>query len=324
MELRNFAIATFAVLITVGCGGGSSGSAGCGSHCSDPNTVLVADSWNQRVEAFDSKNNYLSQFGHSFNLISGIARDPSQNIYVRDGNANCDVDKFDSKGNFLLQFGQCAVQNGGVGPGIFDNTGRVATDASGNVWVTSPDFYTMQEFDSSGKFVTMVCMADIGVANCPVTTPFSVQPQGIGIDASGNIYVSNVDPFTGYNVIKFDKTGTYKATIGSTGSGNGQFNPSDGIAFDSAGNMYVVDSGNYRVEKFDSQGNYVSTLGGGAGQLVPTAGIAIDHNGNIYVTDSVNNRVEELDPNGNYLGQFGTKGSGNGQLNIPIGVTVIP
>ena len=140
----------------------------------------------------------------------------------------------------------------------------------------------------------------------------------------GTSNVSNVDPFTGFNVIKFDKTGTYKVTIGSTGSGNGQFNPSDGIAFDSAGDMYVVDTGNHRVEKFDSQGNYVSTLGGGDGQLVPTAGIAIDHNGNIYVTDSVNDRVEELDANGNYLGQFGTKGSGNGQLNIPIGVAVIP
>src|ERR1700730_3155570 len=77
--------------------------------------------------------------------------------------------------------GSAASRTGGVGPGIFDNTGRVATDASGNVWVTSPDFSTMQEFDSSGKFVTMVCMADVGVANCPVTTPFSVQPQGIGI-----------------------------------------------------------------------------------------------------------------------------------------------
>jgi tripartite motif-containing protein 71 len=310
------------VMVAAGCGGSSS-SGGCGNHCSDPSTIFVVDSFNHRVEIFDTNNNYLNQFTHPFDLPSGIAKDPNQDIYVRDGNTNCEVDKFDSKGNFLLQFGQCGVQNGGVGPGIFDNTGRVATDASGNVWVTSPDFYTLQEFDSSGKFVTMVCMASVGANNCPAATPFNVQPQGIGIDATGNIYVSNVDPFTGFNVIKFDKSGAYVATIGSTGSGNGQFNLSDGIVFDSSGNMYVVDSGNHRVEQFDANGNYVSTFGSG-GDLYPTGGIAIDHSGNLYLTDSTNNRVEILDAKGNYVGQFGSMGSGNGQLHIPSGVTVTP
>lgn len=242
--MKKSALISFALLglsLLVGCGGSSSS----GNSGGDGGTVFVADSSNRRIEVFDGKNNYLNQFGYPSVSPLGIATDPSQNIYVRNA-LNCNIEKFDSKGNLLLQFGQCGYQVGELGPWIFDNVGRVATDPSGNVWVTSPDFYYMQEFDSSGQFVTMVCMTNS--PNCPSATPFDVQPQGIGIDAAGNIYVSNVDPSTGCDVIKFDKTGVYQATIGSAGSGNGQFNCPDGIAFDLSGNMYVVDSGNRRIE----------------------------------------------------------------------------
>src|SRR5579864_8511291 len=124
------------------------GLAGCGGNGTPiknpvPSVVYVLDSANARVEVFDSKGNYLSQFGYSFSLPLGIARDSQGNVYVRDGNSNCSVDKFDSKGNFLLQIGGCFVAGGGDGPGIFDNAGNLATDASGNVWVTSPDNHNM-------------------------------------------------------------------------------------------------------------------------------------------------------------------------------------
>lgn len=287
-------------------------------------TIYVLDTDNHRVQTFDSSGAYKSQFSSGFDLPTGVAMDTSSKIYVKDGNLNCQVDKFDSNGNFLLQFGACSPS--GIGPGIFDNTGRVAADSSGNVWVTSPDYYYMQKFDSGGHFLAIVCMANVGVPGCPVATPFTAQPQGIASDANGNVYVTNAYPFTGgSNVAKFNSSGAYVSSFGSFGSGNGQLNDPEGIALDASGNIYVADTHNNRVQKFTSAGVYVSQFGSpgsGNGQFNAPVGIAFDSSGNIYVADVGNNRVQKFDSNGVYLSQFGTFGAGNGQFNAPFGVVV--
>ena len=287
-------------------------------------TIYVLDTDNHRVQSFDSNGNYQNQFGHSFDLPVGIALDSSNNVYVKDGNHNCSADKFDSKGNFLLQFGICSP--GGIGPGIFDNTGMVASDAAGNVWVTSPDFYYMQKFDSNGHFLAIVCMANV-LSGCPPATPFSVQPQAIALDPSGNIYVTNVYPFSGgNNVVKFSSTGVYLSSFGSAGSGNGQFKIPEGIVFDSSGNIYIADSGNNRIQKFDSNGVYQSqfgSAGSGNGQFSAPVGLAFDSKSNLYVTDVGNDRVQKFDSSGIYQSQFGIYGSGTGQFFAPYGIAII-
>jgi hypothetical protein len=284
--------------------------------------IYVLDTGNHRVQIFNAKGVYKSQFSHSLDSPTGIAANVT-NVYVKDGNANCEVDKFGSKGKYILQFGKCS--SGTIGPGIFDNTGAVAT-TTGNVWITSPDFYYMQEFDSSGKFLKIVCMANLGLKNCPPATSFDVQPFGIALDAKGNIYVTNVYPSQGgFNVVKFSSRGKYLATIGAAGNGNGQFNDPEGIAIDSAGNIYVADSGNNRVEKFNKAGVYQSQFGSpgsGNGQFNFPVGIAFGAGGQIYVTDVGNNRVEEFDSKGSYLGQFGSYGQGNGEFISPFGIAI--
>lgn len=312
-------------------GGGTSNAANFAVR--DPTSpIYVVDIDNHRVQVFDDNGNYISQFDHSFDLPNGIAIDCQQNIYVRDGNTNCWVDKFDSNANFLLQFGQCLVNNGFIGPGVFDNSSLVATDEAGNVWVPSADFFYMQMYDGSGNFQSIICMAQLSAitVNCPMATPFDVQPTDIAIDAVGNTWVSNINPGIAAPLVKFDSTGKYLANFGTWGSGTGQFNiniyPSRiELAFDAQGNIYVTDPGNNRVQKFDSQGNYLSqfgSLGTGNGQFNSPAGIAIDASGNVYVTDAGNARVEKFDTNGNYLGQFGSPGSGNGQFHGPFSIAL--
>jgi RHS repeat-associated protein len=111
--------------------------------------------------------------------------------------------------------------------------------------------------------------------------------------------------------------------FGQAGSGNGQFNVPAAIAGDSAGNVWVADTTNNRIQKFGPKGEYLSkfgALGSGNGQLKAPEGIAIDSTGNVWVADTGNNRIQKFGPNGEYLTQCGSKGSADGQFEGPKGI----
>tara|TARA_Y100000780_G_scaffold20504_1_gene17399 strand:+ start:158 stop:709 length:552 start_codon:yes stop_codon:yes gene_type:complete len=118
---------------------------------------------------------------------------------------------------------------------------------------------------------------------------------------------------------------------GSQGSGDGQLNFPDGIAVDEAGNVYVADRDNHRVQKFGADGRFLLTWGsegGGDGQFYNAEGIAVDGAGNVYVTDWGRERVQKFTSNGGfllYLGTEGTgagRGTGDGQFHNPKGISV--
>ena len=326
---RRFALFVFSALIVAmgsfAFAGGNAasevGRTGAGNHPGPlAGLIYVLDSNNHRVQIFDRKGVYQSTFGHSFDSPSGIALYARSKVYVKDGNNNCEAEEFDSQGKYLLQFGICA--HGVTGLGIFDNIGALAV-AGPDVWVSSPDFYYIQKVDSLGNFLGIVCM-NAGVTDCPPATAFPVQPYGIALDRNGSIFVTNVYP-SGYNVVKFDQRGNFLSAFGSTGSGDGQFNYPVGIGIDPSGNIYVVDTGNSRVQKFDQNGTYQSqfgSFGSGDGQFNFPTGIAFDTAGGIYITDTGNNRVQKFDHSGIYQNQFGSYGQGNGQFFGPTGIAI--
>ena len=112
-------------------------------------------------------------------------------------------------------------------------------------------------------------------------------------------------------------------SIGAPGTGNGQFNYPRNIAFDSKGNMFVVDSDGARVEKFDSEGKFLLAWGsksldgtiGQAGTFNQPWGIAVDKSGNVYVADTWNHRIQKFDSNGKFLLMWGTNGDTKGIAN---------
>jgi len=257
----------------------------------------------------------------------------ASNIWVADYSGN-QIVEFNTSGTALLTFG-----TQGVGNGQFEWPNYVTLDASGNVWVSDEGNCRLEKFNSSGTYQSQI--GSCGTTNGKFKTPGGgVNTPGIAFDSSGNIWAVDM---LGHRVEKFNSAGVYQSQIGkcasgacTSGAGNGQFNNPTGIAIDASGNIWVVDYGNSRVQKFNSAGVYQSQFGAccsGNGNFFDPEYMTIDASGNLWVADTGNNRVEEFNSSGTYLaaigagyngvaGSVGSSGAGNGQLNGPYAVAV--
>lgn len=142
-----------------------------------------------------------------------------------------------------------------------------------------------------------------------------------------------------------------KSVFGATGSGDGQFSGPRGVAVDRAsGDVYVADTGNYRIERFDAKGNFLAAWGwgvsdgassyevcvnacqagvkgAGAGQFSSPIAIAVDNSpgaskGDVYVADGGSGVVEKFDSSGKYLSTIA--GANGGTFTLVAGVAVDP
>ncbi len=98
-----------------------------------------------------------------------------------------------------------------------------------------------------------------------------------------------------------------------------------GVAVDSLGNVYVADTDNNRIQKFNSTGIFITkwgSPGSGDGQFEHPRGVAVDSLGNVYVADSNNNRIQKFSSTGTFITKWGSPGSDDGQLWVPVGVAV--
>lgn len=101
------------------------------------------------------------------------------------------------------------------------------------------------------------------------------------------------------------------------GCGGISFNFPEGIGLDKFDNIYVANTGCARIDKFDSEGNFLSRFGSSGsadGQFFAAWDVAIDGEGNIFVGESNNLRIQKFDSSGNFLLKFGERGSSDGQF----------
>jgi DNA-binding beta-propeller fold protein YncE len=117
--------------------------------------------------------------------------------------------------------------------------------------------------------------------------------------------------------------------VSITGDESDLLRSTTGIALDAQNNAYVIDAPAERIQKFDSQGNFVlkwGSPGEGEGQFDFNgwASLTVDHEGNVYTTEQGNYRVQKFDANGNFLQTFGSFGSDDGRFSRPFGITVDP
>jgi DNA-binding beta-propeller fold protein YncE len=199
----------------------------------------------------------------------------------------------------------------------------VAVGPSGDVYVADQLSYTVQEFSPEGALENQWGSFGGGRGQFgPI--------GGIATDPAGDVYV--VD--SSHNRIeKFTAQGAFITAWGHRGSELGQFNfgssqdftkpPGGGIAV-TAGYVYVADSGNDRIERFDLEGHEAiawGTKGSAPGQFSYPRGVAANAT-EVLVSDDDNHRIEQFSPEGAYVTSVGSEGSGPGQFGFPYGVAL--
>lgn len=144
---------------------------------------------------------------------------------------------------------------------------------------------------------------------------------GIAADSQSNIWVANPQHS---NIQKFSADGKFLLRFPGDDSvtydKDGEVNQAYGIAIDKQDNIYIADTLNNRIQKFDTNGKFVTKWTNL--DLKAPIGIATDAQGNVYVTDTGNHRVVKFDPQGKMLLQFGKPGAGDGEFNGPWGIAV--
>ena len=155
-------------------------------------------------------------------------------------------------------------------------------------------------------------------------------PRGVALAPDGSVYVADS---RNNRIEKFDATGKLLLTWGTFGSldaktaNPGTFNEPWGVAVAADGTVYVSDTWNHRIQKFDPNGKFIQMWGHFGQAETPDAfwgprAIAIDGRGRIYVSDTGNKRIVVFDANGQSLATFGTAGSDPSQFDEPVGLAV--
>jgi NHL repeat len=165
---------------------------------------------------------------------------------------------------------------------------------------------TIRKITPSGVVSTLAGLAgSSGSADGTGSAARFNSPYGVAVDSADNVYVADTGNFTIRKITPSGVVSTLAGLAGAYGSADGtgsaaRFAIPEGVAVDSAGNVYVGDSGNDTIRKITPSG-VVSTLAGGlgvsgdgtgsaAGFYFPQ-GVAVDNAGNVYVADNFNNTI---------------------------------
>ena len=131
-----------------------------------------------------------------------------------------------------------------------------------------------------------------------------LSPQAVATDPANAFYVVEQG---NHRVQKFAENGTLQLVFGRPGTREGEFRGPMGVAVTpGSGDIYVADTGNGRVQRFDCQGHFLGTISGTSpgGMAFSPQALATDAADNLYIADPFADRVLRFDPLGRPAGQF--------------------
>ena len=253
------------------------------------------------------------------------------NLYIAD-EANNQIRKIDASTGVISAVAGNAA-DAGTAFGGFSGDGGLATlaeinhpwgmvfDSAGNLYFADTGNQRVRKVDASTGFISTIAgTGDYGNSGGggPATKAKLSNPEQLALDHAGNLYICE----QGVSVIAKLNLATGILTIvagngqptETTGLGDGGpatkagFDSPGGIALDTAGNLYISDTGNNRVRKIDATTGIISTVAGGnqgysgdggpsdGAQLSNPLGLSFDSTGNLYIADSGNGVVRKITP----------------------------
>lgn len=228
--------------------------------------LVIADTPEYAMQELDPNGAFLRRWGNHvvFQLESDPSVDPAGNIYVAD-TGHDEVQKWDPA------LGTQTV----IGAGMLAAPQGVAVDPAGNLYVADTGKNRVVKFDPAGNLIgswggfdqpadvefwaSVVYVSETGADRVDELSPDGSVlarfggpgrvslPQGLGVDSQGRVYVADAG---NARVVRFGPTGTLLDAWGSYGHGDGQFVAPADVVVGGAGDAYVSDTFNNRLERF--------------------------------------------------------------------------
>jgi sugar lactone lactonase YvrE len=261
----------------------------------------------------------------SFQAPDGLAMDIAGYLYVTDG----------PKIRKISPGGVVSTIAGGNDYGVRDGIGTdakfykpsdLAFDAIGNIYIT--DDHRVRKITPARVVSSLAGSDSPGSTDGTGAAASFLNPFGVALDASGNIYVADSRNF---KIRKVTSTGIVTSFAGSGFSGAvdglgtaASFNNPTGVVVHASGVIYVADAENHKIRKISPSGVVTTFAGSGtigsedgigiAASFNRPHGIAVDAIGNLYVADSDNHKIRKINPEGvvSTLAGTGISGSTDG------------
>ena len=253
---------------------------------------------------------------------TGVAIAASGNIYIADSQNHC-IRKISASG-YVSTFagsGIAGFANGDATAAQFNTPYALAVDASENLYVTESTSHAIRKITAAGLVSTFAGSTTMsGFLDAQGTNALFAAPKGLGVDASGNVYVADAN---NNRIRKITNTGVVTTVAGDgtaaflDGQGTAaKFSNPTGVAVASTGTIYISDASNNRIRVISNTGAVTTIAGSGApgflngqgtsAQFNAPRAISVDSTGNIYVVDYNNNRIRKITDTGSVSTLSGT------------------
>lgn len=250
----------------------------------------------------------------------GLAVDAAGNVYVADYH-NHRIRRITAAGVITTIAGNGTAGFSGDGglatAALLNYPSGVAIDASGNLYIADQLNNRIRKITASTGVMSTIAGNGGGGAWCADGTAVSaslMEPDNVAVDSAGNVYFSDTGS---HHVCRINTSGQITVVAGTGAAAfDGEniagplasLNLPTALSVDSAGNVYIADTGNNRVRKLTVSTGILTTVAGTAlfgfagdggpataGQL-SALGVAVSPGGTLYIADSANNRVRKVGP----------------------------
>lgn len=273
--------------------------------------LYVSDMDNFRIQRFSREGTFQLAWGDEghgtsqFARPDGIALDSFGRILTTDSAWHDRIQVFTADGTFVSSWGS---QRGG--PNEYDGPTDIAVDGTGNIYVTDFGNSRIQKLNPEGRFLEYW--------GPPGDADHSFKPYSIAVNSLQQLAYAygeyKIEDATKHTIRKYDlqdgsliqEWDSETAFVGGLAATNDY--------------VFLADSLNSRIRRFDPLGNLVDDWGDAGseeGQLSMPYDVALSSTGEVYVADTGNNRIQVFDQDGNYLRTWGGPGNGPGKFNTP-------